>query len=54
MPEGTLNPLQLQDIADLFAYLSGREQAPPAVATEEPSQGVDTQEQARRPSPLRK
>lgn len=53
MPEGLLNQLQLQDVADLFAYLNGAT-GRPDFATDESTQGVNTTLQSRRVNELRK
>jgi putative heme-binding domain-containing protein len=54
MPDGLLNTLTMQDVADLFAYLSGLKQAPDEIAVDEPSQDVNTAVQTRRSNNLRK
>lgn len=53
MPEGLLNQLNLQDIADLFAYLNGGGRAAD-FAVDSPSQSINTEQQARRTNDLRK
>jgi putative heme-binding domain-containing protein len=53
MPDGLLNTLALQDVADLFAYMSGLKQAPADFATDEPPQDVNTT-QSRRANGLRR
>jgi putative membrane-bound dehydrogenase-like protein len=54
MPEGLLNHLQMQDIADLFAYLNRGAAGPATFATDSPTQEVNTTKQARRVNDLRK
>jgi putative heme-binding domain-containing protein len=48
MPDGLLNTLVLQDVADLFAFLGGGRQEPTDFVTDEPLQEINTASQSRR------
>ncbi len=54
MPEGLLNNVPLQEIADLFAYLNSGGRTIADFTAESPSQGLNTTLQSRRPNELRK
>lgn len=54
MPEGLLNNVTLQEIADLFAYLNSGGRSLTDFTAESPSQGLNTNLQSRRPNELRK
>ena len=54
MPEGLLNNLPLQEIADLFAYLNSGGRSVSDFTAESPSQGVNVNLQSRRPNEMRK